>query len=407
MTKFGNDVVTYDSRGRISKFGNKSYTYDNYGNRISDGTNTYTWVRGRLLSSVGGASFKYDVNGKRFSKTAGGVTATYYYDEDMLLGENRSDGKKLRYFYDSEGMCGFRYYNGSAWTEYVYVKNAKGDVLAILNGSGTVVANYSYDSWGICTVESQSGGIGDVNPFRYRGYYYDKETSLYYLLTRYYDPTIGQFISPDNFRYLASHIINGVNLYAYCHFNPTINCDPTGETPQLATAAISAVISVGIEFFIDLIEDGKINHSAKDYIGAAISGFIGGFGAGLLSSSVLSGLGDVVGGIITGDVGNFQEAATTFILSAGLGAVGYGIARGRQLTAAKNEYNKIIGQATSSKKINTRLRMAGYKDVDITKQSRDEIISNIADSDKIKKVFDLSSFVFSFASGAMLGISGL
>ena len=65
MTKFGNDVVTYDGRGRISKFGSKSYTYDNYGNRTSDGTNTYAWVRGRLLSAVGGASFTYNADGRR------------------------------------------------------------------------------------------------------------------------------------------------------------------------------------------------------------------------------------------------------------------------------------------------------------------------------------------------------
>ena len=345
MAKFGNDVVTYDSRGRISKFGSKSYTYDNYGNRISDGTNTYTWVRGRLLSSVGGASFTYNADGRRYTKAYGGVTATYYYDEDMLLGENRSDGKKLRYFYDSEGMCGFRYYNGSAWTEYVYVKNAKGDVLAILNGSGTVVANYSYDAWGNCTIESQTGGMGDINPIRYRGYYYDGETGLYYLLTRYYDPAIGHFISPDGFEYLDPETIGTINLYAYCCYNPINNIDPNGTFGFLVTlliatvagAAVNAVVNVGKQLIENEWDFSNINFrevGASALKGAAL-GLAFGFGgiAGAVAKGALS---------IGVSIGQMVAISLGANLAAGMGAYAIQYAGTDDFNAGKMLINGFI-----------------------------------------------------------------
>ena len=73
--------------------------------------------------------------------------------------------------------------------------------------------------------------MGDINPIRYRGYYYDGETGLYYLLTRYYDPAIGHFISPDGFEYLDPETIGSINLYAYCRYNPVMYSDPTGNIP--------------------------------------------------------------------------------------------------------------------------------------------------------------------------------
>ena len=383
MTKFGNDVVTYDSRGRISKFGSKSYTYDNYGNRTGDGIKTYTWVRGRLLSSVGGASFKYDVNGKRFSKTAGGVTATYYYDEDMLLGENRSDGKKLRYFYDSEGMCGFRYYNGSAWTEYVYVKNAKGDVLAILNGSGTVVANYSYDAWGNCTIESQTGGMGDINPIRYRGYYYDGETGLYYLLTRYYDPAIGHFISPDGFEYLDPETIGAINLYAYCRYNPVMNVDPTGDSFILAMiigGAIAGAIIGATANGVKAYSEGARGWDLAGAIvaGAAVGGIAGGIigaGAGALFGGAAAGgaLTIVGGGTAAAGAAISASAAGTAVLT-GL-AAGIGIGAGILFSYNASRYgsSKLGSNQYFNKQFADFCRAHNIKDKNLIRKFHDYI----------------------------------
>ena len=195
----------------------------------------YSWTRGRLLSGIssntssGNSSYVYDADGVRYKKTAGGVTTTYYYNGKTLMGEDRSDGKKLRYCYDNEGLCGFRYYNGS-WNTYTYVKNPQGDIILIKDVMGAPKVKYSYDPWGNVTAEplnldggeanSDEAELAVVNPFRYRGYYYDEESKLYYLITRYYDPWTGQFISPDSFEYLDVQTIGGVNLYTYCNYNP-------------------------------------------------------------------------------------------------------------------------------------------------------------------------------------------
>ena len=86
-----------------------------------------------------------------------------------------------------------------------------------------------YDAWGngkVCnasgTENTSSSFIGNINPFRYRGYYYDVETGLYYLQTRYYDPQVGRFLSPDSVDYIAPDLIGGLNLYAYCNNNPVM-----------------------------------------------------------------------------------------------------------------------------------------------------------------------------------------
>ena len=73
--------------------------------------------------------------------------------------------------------------------------------------------------------------VGTINPFRYRGYYYDIETQLYYLKTRYYDPETGRFVNADSVSVLevSQTHINGLNLYAYCVNNPVMYVDPSGR----------------------------------------------------------------------------------------------------------------------------------------------------------------------------------
>ena len=126
------------------------------------------------------------------------------------------------YFYDITGVCGFRLNGfGIGDNRYYYIKNLQGDIIKIVGEDGTVYGEYSYDAWGNCTIVTDKSGIAPLNPFRYRGYYYDAETGLYYLQTRYYDPTIGRFISPDSVDYLDPESINGLNLYLL----PEQSCD--------------------------------------------------------------------------------------------------------------------------------------------------------------------------------------
>ena len=83
----------------------------------------------------------------------------------------------------------------------VALKDAQANLVALLDNTGAVVVKYKYDAWGNCqttVVDSTAGTIGELNPFRYRSYYYDDETGFYFLKTRYYDPEIGRFITIDD-----------------------------------------------------------------------------------------------------------------------------------------------------------------------------------------------------------------
>jgi RHS repeat-associated protein len=109
-------------------------------------------------------------------------------------------------------------------TRYYYVLNQQGDVIGLLNSNEELIVMYVYDAWGrvLASADLTASGIGTNNPLRYRGYVYDTETGLYYLRSRYYNPTWGRFINADNnFSYL--------NLFAYCANNPVNATDPNGE----------------------------------------------------------------------------------------------------------------------------------------------------------------------------------
>ena len=139
----------------------------------------------------------------------------------------------IYYIYDTAGsVIGFEH-NG---TKYWYDKNLQGDIVGIRNASGTLVAQYEYDAWGkhIRITDGSGNDVSDnpnhianINPFRYRGYYFDVETGWYYLNARYYDPNVGRFISPDAILG-ANGGLQGYNLFAYCNNNPVMYIDPNG-----------------------------------------------------------------------------------------------------------------------------------------------------------------------------------
>ncbi len=100
-----------------------------------------------------------------------------------------------------------------------------------LDNMSKVVVKYTYNAWGECittVVDSTCEAIANLNPFRYRSYYFDTKTNLYFLKTRYYDPEVGRFITIDDTSYLAPDVVNGLNLYAYCGDNPVMRVDPNG-----------------------------------------------------------------------------------------------------------------------------------------------------------------------------------
>lgn len=93
------------------------------------------------------------------------------------------------------------------------------------------MVEYTYDIWGksVSITGTLADTVGAINPLRYRGYYYDTETGLYYLQSRYYSPDLMRFISQDDpvFSNARGEPL-GSNLYAYCLNNPVMNSDPSG-----------------------------------------------------------------------------------------------------------------------------------------------------------------------------------
>ena len=209
---------------------------------------TFTWTKGRQLASatVDGkqVSYAYDMAGVRSSKQVGDTAYTYTTLSGKVM-RQQWDGKTLEFVYD-DGNQPFAmiYKHGSETELYYYLVNAQGDVSAILDSGGKIAASYDYDAWGNCTVyDSSDAAIGDLNPLRYRGYYYDAETGFYYVSSRYYDPEVGRWINADDAIAGVGGDIRGYNLFAYCMNDPVNMSDHTGHWPQWIKNAASAVVN--------------------------------------------------------------------------------------------------------------------------------------------------------------------
>ena len=203
---------------------------------------------------------------------------------------------------------------------YYYVRNLLGDVIGVIDTSGNLVVQYTYDSWGkvLSTTGSMADTVGTLNPIRYRGYYYDVETGLYYLQSRYYDPETGRFISPDV-------VAEGGNIYTYCLNDPVNRSDESGylsrrdkniikiaigvvttvaavaitvatggaALPVIAGVAASTLIGAGISAGITALQGG----SDAEIFDSAVDGAINGFMWGGISAFASASVGAIKGGI--------------------------------------------------------------------------------------------------------------
>ena len=244
---------------------------------------SYTWMGRELRKITNGSntySYKYNADGIRTSKTVKGTTTEFFLNGSQILAQKTGDSV-MRFFYDSTGKrVGFA--NGTMLFYYLY--NVQGDVIAIVRAAtGQIVAKYSYDAWGNCTVTNATGyAVGDKNPFRYRGYYYDTETGLYYLNSRYYSPEFGRFISadtPDVITVSPDSAFWDKNLFAYCDGNPVTRVDDCGEFWHfIAGAAVGGLIS-GIS---TAISGGSARDIVISAVGGALSGALSASGVGLV-----------------------------------------------------------------------------------------------------------------------------
>ncbi|MBQ7352389.1 MAG: hypothetical protein IJW54_00105 [Clostridia bacterium] len=280
ITDFREYKYEYLDDGKLLKIGGAVYITDpKFGYpSVWRGTKSIIWDVQHKMIQFGDSYFEYDVEGRRKRKN----DITYLYDaNDNLV--KQSNG--IEFLYDNEGCIGFKYTtveNEVATTAtYFYRKDIFGNVIEILDSEGNTVVKYVYDAWGNHSVLDANGAtitdeahIGRINPIRYRSYYYDTETKLYYLNARYYDPEVCRFISPDDINYLDPETIGGTNLYAYCLNNPVMYVDPNGNfgifSFLIGLAATTFFTWLGGEIFGNQVVSGITS------IGSGISAMITG-----------------------------------------------------------------------------------------------------------------------------------
>ena len=239
------ESYVYDKNNRLTKLTKTansvsditSYWYDPNGNQISSmsfSTATGTTERAIGIELAGGttnsiseynswnqlistrqngktASYTYNGDGLRMSKTVDGTTTSHIWDGANIAADE-TNGTVTKYI---RGLQLISSKNGN--NENFYNYNGHGDVVQLTNSSGSITKQYGYDAFGV----EIGGDDTDTNPFRYCGEYQDLSSSLIYLRNRYYDPSIGRFISEDPAK-------DGLNWYAYCAGNPVMLVDPWG-----------------------------------------------------------------------------------------------------------------------------------------------------------------------------------
>ena len=243
---------------------------------VGYGTNTFTYAVAFRRTSKNNITFDYDVNGKLVRQSNG-----------------------ISFIYDHDSLIGFKYENA----KYFYRRDVLGNIIAIIDSIGNIVVKYTYDAWGNHKVldsngveNTQTTFIGNINPYRYRGYYYDTETGLFCVSSRYYDPQVGRFISADDISYLDPETIGGTNLYAYCLNNPVMYVDPTGHS------VTALLIAFGI--------------------GAVLGGIYGGVSAAANNQNILGGI--AIGAVVGGLTGLVTEVASVPLMLLGTFVVGAG-----------------------------------------------------------------------------------
>ena len=206
----------------------------------------------------------------------------------------------LDFFYDESGRpfafnCSV---DGSDFETYYYILNLQGDVVQIIDANGVMQAEYVYSPWG--EVISAEGDLAEINPLRYRGYYYDSETGFYYLQSRYYDPENHRFINADTYASTDSSDAIACNMFAYCGNNPIAATDPGGEfflTALIVGAVVGAVVGGAI--------GGTAAYNSAKSSGAEGSDLFWATARGV-------GKGAVIGGAVGGLAGATYGVVTTY-----------------------------------------------------------------------------------------------
>ena len=302
------DTTTYtygDSnwKDKLTAYGDTPITYDAIGNPLTYRGYTLTWQNGRQLASIKfrtiNIGFTYDVDGLRTSKTIPnvGLEHKYYYVGDRLQYETLGGSSALWSFYDADGNpSGIRYKDNSGTVnDYYFVCNWRGDVVQIYNASGTLVGSYTYDAWGKVTENATSAdteNITETNPIRYRGYYYDTETRLYYVNSRYYDPAVKRFLNSDDelLSAISTQTLTDKNYFAYCDNNPVSRTDGEGTIWHIVVGAVIGGALNSIDDIVNIVSTyksgGSQEEKTKAWVHLGLSFASGAVSGGLAMSGV-------------------------------------------------------------------------------------------------------------------------
>ena len=338
---FGSHAYTYNSRGFLIKEDNTSYTYDDNGNMITSGNSTYKYDNLNRLISINGDSifysftnpgnprlfkdteykfegrrlvgisedlgvdeqqtvdYTYNSNGLIIKKVLGywyaddrdseEYTTKYYYDGEKLITEI-GPRNRLDFLYDENGILYGLIKDSSR--KYFYIRDFMSNILGLVDDSGNIVVKYKYDAYGnrISITDTSGCDLGNINPFRYKGYYYDDDVEMYYCKSRFYVPSWHRWLNSDSINYFEPKNITSLNLFTYCNNNPVMYVDENGKFPGLITAMlIGAVIGAfvgvvgqaGADVLSNLWKYGFKTYewsmsSWQTYVGAAVGGAVGG-----------------------------------------------------------------------------------------------------------------------------------
>ena len=266
VTKAGNDTFTYDNLNRLKTINGwpVSFSSTNPGNPATYRDTAYRFEGRRLISiseELGideqkSIDYTYDSNGLIIKKVLGywydddrdseEFTTQYYYDGDKLITEI-NQYCRLDFLYDENGMLYGLIKDNSS--KYFYVRDYLQNILGIVDQNGKLVVKYKYDAYGNSKgIEDTSGcNLGTRNPFRYKGYYYDDDTEMYYCKSRFYVPKWRRWLNSDSINYLEPQNIICLNLFAYCNNNPVMYVDENGNMPKwLKITLIASIAAIAI-----------------------------------------------------------------------------------------------------------------------------------------------------------------
>lgn len=388
------DTFEYQTGGwrdQLRFYNGQAITYDAMGNPIQYRGMQMEWEQGHQLKHITGVGLdmycRYNDSGKRIRKTVNGVTTDFYLDGSAILMQTSSDGSRIDFFYDDKGnVFAMKYQNEM----YFYRKNLFGDILGILDSHGTELVKYEYNSWGklLNLTDYSSNGLGRKNPFRFKGYYYDEELGMYYLNSRYYDPEVGRFISPDTTDILeVQDDLYDKNLYAYCDNNSVMRIDSSGAVWHLA---VGAVVGVATQFVADVgiglatgSSFGEVISSLSlvDYAAAAIGGAIAasgiGFAGAVVANATLGGTTYLANCSYKGVKANKKDFIASTVIGGVAGAIGGSGANGKNMRGVYSRSKQVINATKSVRKqAMYKAKVTGIKQ-NITKSTGKTVLAGI------------------------------